>query len=361
MPVAGLATGLPSRGPTHASLGRIAEEIVVTVIGFRKGTAFDGDRPNWEGTGPRPLGWAVWYPAAGEPPKDEPAREGWFSNPCVARDAAIDRTEQPYPLVLLSHGSGGSASNLAWLAHHLADNGFVVLAVNHHGHTGAEPYRAEGFLCLWERARDLSVLLDSQDWLQALQVQVDMDRIFTGGFSAGAYTTLLLAGAIAKFSQFDPANPFRGSNRGPLEFPTVADEIPALLESSTVFRDSWARVSHSYRDDRFKAFLPLAPGRSVLCFDEESLGRIDRPVLVATGGSDKIAPVKQCSQWLCDRIDRAQLETISGAGHYIFLPEPTEKGLKEQPQFFSDSPGVDRRSVHDHVADLALALFKGPR
>jgi predicted dienelactone hydrolase len=344
-----------------ALASRQRPEKLMTAIGFRQGRTFDPDRPNWDGTDPRPLGWAAWYPALGDASHTDSCTKGWFSSPPVIRDAAIDRSRDPYPLLLLSHGSGGSANGLNWLAHRLAKRGFVVVAANHHGHTGVEPYRAEGFLCLWERARDLSVLLDAQDWREPLQGHVDTERVFAGGFSAGAYTALLLAGAVARFSQFDPANPIGGSHRGPLEFPTVADEIPGLLESSGVFRESWARVSLPYRDDRFKAFLACAPGRSVLCFDEESLGGIHCPVLIVTGGADKIAPVGQCSQWLCDRINGSQLAVVAGAGHYIFLPEPTAKGLDEGPQLFADSPGVNRAATHDHVAELAFALFSGAR
>ena len=40
-----------------------------------------------------------------------------------------------HPLVLLSHGSGGNAANLAWLGAALAREGFVVVAPNHRGTT----------------------------------------------------------------------------------------------------------------------------------------------------------------------------------------------------------------------------------
>ena len=50
---------------------------------------------------------------------------------------------------------------LAWLAEALARSGYVVAAVNHHGNTSAEPEpTAEGFMLWWERAVDLSRVLD---------------------------------------------------------------------------------------------------------------------------------------------------------------------------------------------------------
>ena len=57
-------------------------------------------------------------------------------------------------------GPAELALGMEWLGRRLAQRGFIALAVNHHGNTGLEVYRAEGFLCLWERARDLSALLD---------------------------------------------------------------------------------------------------------------------------------------------------------------------------------------------------------
>jgi dienelactone hydrolase len=36
------------------------------------------------------------------------------------------------PLVVLSHGTGGGAAGMAWLAETLASNGYIVAAVNHH-------------------------------------------------------------------------------------------------------------------------------------------------------------------------------------------------------------------------------------
>lgn len=61
-------------------------------------------------------------------------------------DAALDDQTSCFPVVLLSHGTGGTAASLGWLAHGLAAAGYVVLGVDHHGNTASEPYRAEGFL-----------------------------------------------------------------------------------------------------------------------------------------------------------------------------------------------------------------------
>jgi predicted dienelactone hydrolase len=326
-------------------------------VGYTEGLSFDETRPNWNGDGPRPLRWSVWYPAvenALERPLSEPS---WFQKGPVARDAALLRTGEPYPLVLLSHGTGGVAAGLEWLGRRLAQNGFVAVGLNHHGNTGAEPYRAEGFICLWERARDLSALLDDVQWQRKLTGEFN-NRAYVTGFSAGAYTAMLLLGARVAHSQYEADNPIKSPVRGPAEFPNLADEIPRLLDRSAVFRASWERRRDDYRDHRFSAALVLAPGRSVLGFAAESLTRINKPIRIIVGDGDTVAPADECSRWLHFCVQSSDLEILNaGAGHYIFLPEPTPLGLKEAPHVFTDPRNVDRRAIHDRVASAAFRLF----
>lgn len=329
-------------------------------LGFREGVLHDEARPDWDAAGPRPIRWSLWYPAADDARENEIPERSWFQKAAVARDAPIRPAAEPYPLVLLSHGTGGSAAGLEWLARRLVDRGFSALGVSHHGNTGIEPYRAEGFVCLWERAPDLSTMLDrGDDWLGDLSGHIDTSRVFAAGFSAGAYSVMLLLGAIAQFSQFEPSRLKPGGARGPREFPDLADHIPTLLRTSAVFRDSWSRVSKSYRDERIKAALLCAPGRSILCFGEESLKSVDSPALILVGDADRAAPLEECSSWLHARLQHSALKIFGGGlGHYIFLPEATPLGLAFAADLFTDSSGIKRAAIHEEVADLSAALFQ---
>lgn len=183
-------------------------------LGFRDGVLYDKRRSNWDAAGPRPINWSLWYPAADDARESDLPERSWFQKAAVARDASIRPEARPYPLVLLSHGTGGSAAGLEWLARRLVDRGFAALGVSHHGNTGNEPYRAEGFACLWERAPDLSYMLDHSDaWLRDLSGHIDTTRVFAAGFSAGAYSVMLLLGAVAQFSQFEPSRMKPGGAR----------------------------------------------------------------------------------------------------------------------------------------------------
>lgn len=328
-------------------------------LGFREGVLYDEARPDWDAAGPRPVRWSLWYPAADDAWENEHPERSWFKKAAVAGDAPIRPAAEPYPLVLLSHGTGGSAAGLEWLARRLVRRGFAALGVNHHGNTGGEPYRAEGFACLWERAPDLSLMLDrGGDWLGDLSGHIDTSHVFAAGFSAGAYSVMLLLGAIAQFSQFEPSRLKPGGARGPREFPDLADHIPTLLRTSAVFRESWSRVSRSYRDERIKAALVCAPGRSILGFSEESLKSVDAPALILVGDADRAAPAEECSSWLHARLPRSTLKIFGGGlGHYVFLPEATPLGLAFAADLFTDPVGIERAAIHEEVADLSAALF----
>jgi predicted dienelactone hydrolase len=327
-------------------------------IGFRQSLLQDTTRPNWDGDGPRPLSWVAWYPAASGAVERELAvdpPQPWFKTGPAARDAPIDDSRR-YPVVLLSHGTGGAALNQEWLARDLAGRGFIAIGVNHHGNTSVEPYRAEAFLCWWERARDLTVLLDHIAASGEFTDYADMDRIFVAGYSLGGCTAMALLGALTETSRFQasPANSNFAS--GPREFPDLADRLSGLIEHSAVFRESWARMTHSFHDPRFKAAFLLAPGRSITGFNEASLQSIKMPVHIVVGGSDFVLTGVK---WLHPRVPTSRLDVLSpDAGHHVFLPEATETGRVADPVVCIDPPTVNRKAIHERAAKLAAELFE---
>lgn len=328
-------------------------------IGFRQGLCFDSTRSNWAGTGQRPLAWSAWYPAADDALAAVPEASSWFKASPIAVNAPMRAADEPARLVLISHGSGGTAASLEWLGHRLAQRGHVALALDHHGHTGTEPYRPEGFLALWERARDFSVLLDDPSWRQALGGPISKNAVIAG-YSAGAYTALLLMGARVAFSQFEPDNPLTSPIRGPREFPDLADHLPRLLEDP-IFAASWDRRRQTYRDPRVLGAIAIAPGRSVLGLAPESFEAIMGPVELFGGDADDIAPPDPCCTVPHEAIFTASLQIFAGVGHYAFLGEPTAHGRAQGGSLFTEADEALRPLVHDHVAsqaaDLADASF----
>jgi len=105
----------------------------------------------------------IWYPAAADA-REQPQWIGprivpFVSTGSAAPDAAPAAGLRP--LIVLSHGFGGSAANLAWLGAGLAAHGFIAVAVNHPGNNGSERTTVDGYALMWLRAVDLSALIDA--------------------------------------------------------------------------------------------------------------------------------------------------------------------------------------------------------
>lgn len=327
-------------------------------VGFRQGAMSDPARRNWADDGPRPIRWSAWYPAdpaSTERPVLLPPHHRLFHMGRVARDAGLADRRDAWPVVLISHGTGGSAGSLGWLAGALAAAGHVVIGVDHHGNTASGPYRAEGFLCWWERPRDLSVALDGLAAQGPFAGRLDLGRVTAAGFSLGGYAVLSLLGAITSMPLFRAWAVTQPLSKGPREFPDLADRIDQLFEASPVFRASWERQSASMLDRRVKAVLSCAPAPTVRGFTPESLRAITRPVTIVVGGADREAPAEQCAQWLHAHVPGSTLHMLGPeVGHYVFLGEGTALGRAEEPALWVDPPGVDRRAVQAHVAALAV-------
>lgn len=329
-------------------------------VGFLSGIAEDATRRNWSGDSARPLRWSLWYPTDDDADVSETVttNELYIPGKAIAGLKISDR-QQTYPTVLLSHGTGGTAVGIGWLAERLAENGFLVIGADHHGNTASEPYCAEGFLCWWERAVDLSALLDHHATTGPLVGRIDCDRVTVAGFSLGGYTALALLGGVTRVSlyvEWAGKMPFA---TGPREFPDIVRHIPALLKTNPVFRTSWQRQSTSFQDPRIKAAFLCAPAPTVRGMTIDSLARIETPVAMAVTGSDREAPAEFCAEWLQETLPRSWLDMLDKtAGHYVFLNECTEWGQCHLPDICVDASGVSRRAIHDRAAALALTMFK---
>ncbi|MDX3927323.1 MAG: dienelactone hydrolase [Shinella sp.] len=331
-------------------------------VGFREGTLYDHRRRSWSDDGPRPIQWSAWYPAqdtAIEKPFHMPPASPLFIMGSVAKDTHLNDDEECYPVVLLSHGTGGTASSLGWLAQRMAAGGFVVIGVDHHGNTALEPYRAEGFLCWRERPRDLSVALDMLHREGPFAGRLDLDCVASAGFSLGGYTVLSMAGAITDMALFREWARGLAFGNGPREFPDLAEHIEPLLRDSSVFRDSWSRQSASNLDERVKLVVALAPAPPVRAFTIDSLRAIEMPVTIMVGNADSEAPADICAVWLHENLPRSSLDLLGrNVGHYTLLCEGTDKGKALEPEICSDLPGVERSDVHERAARIALSALK---
>ncbi len=89
----------------------------------------------------------IWYPAksgAVEAPIEVgPPGKPLFVSGSATADAPFE-DDRPRPLILLSHGFGGTARIMAWFGTALARHGYIVIAVDHPGNNGRDPMTVGG-------------------------------------------------------------------------------------------------------------------------------------------------------------------------------------------------------------------------
>lgn len=334
-------------------------------VAIAQGVFDDETHNNWAGTGSRPVAWVVWYPACDNISGDRMAvpassKDALFIILGGIIDAPVNRDRDSWPVVLLSHGTGGSAYGMDWIGHRLAQHGYIAVAVSHHGNTTQEPFLPEGFLCWWERAPDLTIALDGLSQKGPIAEAMDMSKVFALGFSLGAYTVLAMAGAHTHMHLFEEwlnQSPRKGPN-GPKEFPDLSEHIPHLSATSAEFQASQCRQRDTYRDHRLKAVVAIAPPPPIRAFTPASLAAIDLPIHIFVGQADKEAPPEPCAIWLDKHLTNSSLTLLGiNVGHYVFLNEATDFGKKAEPDICSDHVDVDRLDIHERTILAAVKYF----
>lgn len=280
-------------------------------------TLHDDSRTHWaDASRPRPIATGIWAP----------------------RDA-----DAPAPAILLSHGTGGAAEDLDWLAEHLNAAGYLVAAVDHHGNNANDAYLVEGFAFVWERPRDLSFVLD----LLIASYDVDDARIGGAAFSLDGYTVAALLGA-----RIDPAVTqavFHGALKVP-DVPEFPDFIGLLRScySDVQLAAIVAEGAGSVVDPRIRAGFAIAPaiGRML---DTSSLPSITAPFQVRWGEADDITPPRDNAHVYLDSIPTATGESVGpDVGHYDF------RGEYDDPQGARSRIAADALSFFDWVLGATL-------
>lgn len=195
---------------------------------------------------------------------------------------------QGFPLVVISHGLGGTGDSYAYLAEYLATGGIAVATLEHPGSNDQQLYallagrsdsvvQDEEFL---RRPRDVTLTLNTLDRLDQnpspIQRQLDLGRVGIVGQSFGGYTALALAGA-----SFDLAGLTQTCPPGTLSF------NPSLLLQCQVVR--LGNSGSGLADRRVKSIFVINPIGSVL-FGPSGYGQIEVPMMVVAGTADTVAP-----------------------------------------------------------------------
>ena len=315
---------------------------------------------NWRGAKTHALTTVVWYPAepsATEKPVEIPGLT-IFELGSAAQDAKPAAQPAKFPLIVISHGTGGSGLSMTWLGEALAAHGYIAAAVNHPGNNAAEPYTVEGFSLWWERARDLSEVITGMLADPEFGSHMDSNRIAAAGFSLGGYTMLEIAGGITDaqgFVRYCDKTGTDGICVSPPEFPTLVEDFRKLIRDQP---EVLAHAGDSYRDPRVRSVFAMAPPLGP-AFPVSGLKKISIPVEIVAGQSDQNVPIESSAKYFAANIPNAKLHIFPGnVAHYVFLDSCTENGHKTQKVLCTDGPGVNRDTIHQETSKMAINFFR---
>lgn len=300
----------------------------------------------------------VWYPAdegAVEQSLDlGPPGHTLFYVGEAASDAPFADARRR-PVILFSHGYGGTARMMAWFTTVMAQQGYVVIAVDHPGNNGQDKMTVPGAAMFWDRPGDLGAALERVKADPEIAAHLDLKRLGVAGFSAGGFTALAAAGArvdLERFKAFCAAHADDGVCKPQQEFAVTQEQAMAALATPELAAEAaHAGDDHSIRGVR--AAFAMAPAL-VQALDPASLNAMSVPVAIILGEADPVAPPHTNGGAAARAIPRAQLKTLPGVGHYDFL---STCSAEARASLAICQTAVPQGQTHRDALETALIFF----
>lgn len=300
----------------------------------------------------RELKTAIWYPVDASSNTECISHSIWkIGN--ISKDSQILNSEIKYPLIMFSHGFGLDRWASSWFAQYLALQGYIVVAMDHYGNTydNMIPYWS---IRPFERARDISFVLDQLLQDSFWSNLIDKDRIGMAGYSQGAAAALWVAGAQANY-----VNLIQDYNK---TYETEKEAIHELFKNQNAYVNALENFDYKiansiFKDSRIKAVFAMAPGIEEQFVYLSNFSGIDIPVFMATGDADEIIPADTNTQFYATRIKNSQVKILPKASHWVFLNEETFIGKIIEPKLILDKVMADRVKYHEIVGNYALNFF----
>jgi predicted dienelactone hydrolase len=232
-----------------------------------------------------------------------------------------------FPVILFSHGAGGSKDGYGYVGQFRASHGYVCIHLDHLGsdHALVQPGRLLLTLRaikdavqdpdnLINRPLDVSFVIDSLPKIEMLVPELtghlDTNRVGVSGHSFGAYTTMAVAGARIHL----PNNQAR-----------------------------------TFQDQRVSAFLAMTPqGVGSIGFGEDSWGSIHQPFLTMSGTEDRELSGGPASERL-----QAFNHMPPGRKFHILIEGATHMDFDDRQ--FSGQPVAEK--YHKFIQEVSLAFW----
>jgi predicted dienelactone hydrolase len=301
----------------------------------------------------------IWYPASTDavetPLVIGPPAAPEFNVGTVATNARFVDDGAKHPVILLSHGFGGTARMMGWFGIAMARDGYIVIAVDHPGNNGVDRMTIPGAVLWWDRADDLRAALEKAERDPVIGLRLDRDRVGAAGFSAGGFAALVAAGAKVdptRWIRFCRETPDDGDCQPNEEFAATFDEQAKALNSAELAVDV-ARAGQDHTLPRLRAVFAIAPAW-VQALDPASLFDLHMPVHIVLGDADRVETPATSGLAAGAMIPNAAVDLLPGVGHYDFLAICTELGRANLP---SCQGAHAQAQAHDYTIGAARVFF----
>ncbi|MEL6639956.1 MAG: hypothetical protein AAFN63_01585 [Pseudomonadota bacterium] len=289
---------------------------------------------------------AVWYPSTSEQPPTLYANNPVFEGVEAHLDAPL--TLGRHPVVLFSHGMGGTDRAQAWLASALAQRGVITVSVNHANSTWGDFDMSKG-VAHWTRAQDMSAALDALVDMPGFSGSLDMSRVMAAGFSYGGWTALSLGGAT-------------GNHAGIVDACMTYTDMEAcglLLSEEVNMQGLDPKVwNASYRDSRVTHIAAIDPGFVWGLEDYDITNLVPKTLVIGFGGDgDRMLATDFDRSGLSALLGDRKIERFDPAYHFSAMPVCTEAGeaiLAEEDDdpVCTDPEGSNREAIHASIISM---------
>jgi len=295
--------------------------------GFQHGFAAD---PNG-----KPLEIGIWYPSQAIPVS--------LSLGPTTMSVALNGPVEGHalPLVVMSHGTGGSFLGHYDTAIALADAGYVVATVSHTGDNYADQSRS---VFIMDRPRQMSLVIDHMLSSWDGRATIDANRIGMFGFSAGGFTTLVSIGGLPDLATVGPM-----CREHPEDF--ACQLIAKSGQAGHVPADVNSGPEH-----RIKAAVVAAPALG-FTFAPDGLKHVRIPVQLWRAEDDAILPQARNTEAVRRALaDVPDYHVVHHAGHFDFLAPCSVALATIAPVICQSAPGFDRVAFH-RIFNAAVVDF----
>jgi predicted dienelactone hydrolase len=304
-------------------------------VGFAIVSVPNGDHP--------PLEVGVWYPT--DAPAS-PQRLELYSQ-TVAPGAAV--AGRRLPLVVISHGNGGSLAGHYDTALALAHAGFVVAAPTHTGDNYRDQSRA---VRIAERPQQLHAVIDYMLGAWPGHDRLDPARVGAFGFSAGGFTVLVAAGGTPDLGKI---RPFCAAHPSQYVCLLVRRAAPDVLDPKVTPPPSDATVW--VHDGRIRAAVVAAPALG-FAFAPDGLKATTAPIQLWRAEADRVLPSPDYAEAARDALPSPpDYHVVQGADHWDFLAPCSPALAKVAPQICGEIGGFDRAAFHARFNREVVAFF----